>query len=338
VDTIIYLIAVRSHQADASPGIYLREKSEHVRLILADVNIASYESSAPRRYANSAGVNPLTVQRIHKPSANSSTGSTNDSFAINAVNHFKANGRARGSMSGYLRHYLESSHSRRYKRQQDNSLRQQIASLLIALAPYLEHTHSCSTIYDSAILNWLEARGQWDLWQDFWPYYTFTGYRDPIFVNPLLQYAHAPHYLIIGFDPYVTEFVTARAMRMKSLRLLLDYGPKGLGDYLDNLYEEYGLPASFTLLPAQSGADADWDDHPFRQVLIECSVPSVIVDYSEETNLKITNLAPGSLWLDIDGDDEKHRRMKMHFPDIEYMSLKTLWRNHTTFHSVVSKS
>jgi hypothetical protein len=297
MDTIIYLIAVRNQQIDTPPGIHLREKPEGIRLILANVNIASSGSSTPYHLSRSAGDK---------------------------------------------RHYRESTQYRRMKRQQDNNLRQQIASLLIALAPYLEHTHSCSTIYDTVLLNWLEAQGQWNLWQNYWPFYTFTAYREPLFVNPLLQYAHAPHYLIIGFDPYVTEFVTARARRMKSLRLLLDYGPKGLGDFLDDLYEEYGLPASFTMLPDQSAADTDWDTdmsaHPFRHALIECHVPSVIVDYSEETNLRITSLAPGSLWLDIYGDDEKHRRLNMQFPDIAYLSIKTLWRDHTIVHEVATKN
>jgi hypothetical protein len=237
-------------------------------------------------------------------------------------------------MTAHLRHYRDISQNRKTKRQLDANLRQQIASILITLAHYLEHTHSCSTIYDTTLQNWLEARGQWNLWQDFWPYYPFTGYRDPAFVNPLLQYAHAPHYLIIGYDPYVTEFITARAKRMKSLRFLLDYGPKGLGDFLDDLYDEYGLPASFTMLPAPVAHNTDWDTntHPFRQALIECSVPSVIIDYSEEPNLRITHLAPGSLWLDIDGDEEKRRLLETRFPDVTYLSLKKLWRSTSLLH------
>jgi hypothetical protein len=364
VDTIIYLIAVRNQQTDTPPGISLREKPEGIRLILANVNIASSDNSTPYHRSISAGDKPRSVQRIYKPLSNNSTGSNHDSFSINTMNIPTVNGHIRSKMgqyaalanagnptvnrhawskmSGQLRYYHESTQHRRMKRHQDNNLRKQIASLLIALAPYLEHTHSCSTIYDTVLLNWLEAQGQWDLWQNFWPYYAFTAYRDPIFVNPLLQYAHAPHYLIIGFDPYVTELVTARARRMKSLRLLLDYGPKGLGDFLDDLYEEYGLPASFTMLPDQSGQDTDWDTdtatHPFKHALIECHVPSVIVDYSEETNLRITSLAPGSLWLDIYGDDEKHRRLNMQFPDIAYMSIKTLWRDHTIVHEVAVKT
>ncbi|MDR0963661.1 MAG: hypothetical protein LBM60_03495 [Clostridium sp.] len=176
------------------------------------------------------------------------------------------------------------------------------------------------TIYDEAVSAWLRADERSRLWRSLWPYGTFYGYREPQYADLLLRETHCAHYLVLGYDPDLFTLLQPYLRRMKSLRFVLDYYPNDLDDQIDTLYEEFGLTASARVLPASD------DDHPYRSERIDCPLPSIVLDYSNETIFRGLSIAEGSVWIDMDAMDDKCRRMNEYHDNLTYLSLKKLWR------------
>jgi hypothetical protein len=191
-----------------------------------------------------------------------------------------------------------------------------VSQLCEALSPY----DMPLTIYDEAVSAWLRADGRSRLWRSLWPYATFYGYREPQYADLLLRETHCAHYLILGYDADLFTLLQPYFCRMKSLRFVLDYYPADLDDQIDTLYEEFGLTASARVLPASD------DDHPYRNERIECPLPSIVLDYSNETIFRGLSIMEGSVWIDMDAMDDKRRRMEEYHEKLTYLSLKKLWR------------
>jgi hypothetical protein len=310
LELILYLIGVRKSINDSSPKILQRQICHEVGLLRLEVPLLSLEECCD------SSILSLKEQKTESPQR-----------FLPWRRHPLKMQQEKPQKQQKEHQKQQEKHQKlqeKYQKQQEKSLLHLINLLISTLAPYTAHAHSCSTIYDPAFSHWLDEKRYRPLWDKYWTFRTFNSYRDPIFVDTLIKLGHSPHYLILGYDPYLPELLTSHARRLKSLRLIIDYEPKGLLNMLDDLYEEYGLAASCTILPRED------EEHPFCQTVIDCPSPSIILDYSEETRLRITNLAAGCLWLDIDGDEEKRRRIDTYFPHTQYMSLGKLCRDGNT--------
>lgn len=200
---------------------------------------------------------------------------------------------------------------REWIREKTDSLREQLAGNSIG-------KDICFTVYDISLEKWLREEGCTEWWKEYWPYPEFDGYHEFPYAEELLAYGHSPHFLILGYDRLVPELILSHIRKMKSLRLILDYLPKDLEGFLEDLYEEYGLAATFQLLP-------ETQEHPYRSARILCSRPSVVLDFSGEGRMLTSGVVKDSVWLDMDSMEEKRRRIEERDTGILYISLKKQW-------------
>jgi|GEM_PF-6921805 len=222
--------------------------------------------------------------------------------------------------------FLECRRQERFQKKAEMYLQDWMNSLtggvLERLLPYLGDSDNCYTVYDESVVRWLRKGGWEEVWKQYWPFPVFSGYREQFFVNELLKQGRLSHLVILGFEQYVPDLVTGHVRYLKSLRILIDYEPKQLEEFLEVLYEETGLTASCEVLP-----EADEDASPYRNLRLKCPVPSLILDFSGETRILTTDIARGSIWLDADAMEEKRRRMEERNTGIQYLSSKKLWKS-----------
>ncbi|MDR2043721.1 MAG: hypothetical protein LBQ15_05015 [Clostridium sp.] len=197
----------------------------------------------------------------------------------------------------------------------------QIRLLQERILPYAQEAGSCYTVYDEPLKVWLRTEGRLEVWRNHWPYGAFDAGRELLFAEELLNECHSPHLLILGYAPCVPELVYGRARRMKSLRFLLDCQPRGLADFLEELYEEYGLAASFQMFPVNDGEQ----ERPFRLVQVSCQAPTVVLDFTGEPRVPVGEVAKGSMWIDVDDMEEKRRRIES-YGGITYVSFRKIWK------------
>ncbi len=158
-----------------------------------------------------------------------------------------------------------------------------------------------------------------ELWKRHWNVPLFVDYKEFRWAEPLLGEAGNPAFLILGTAPCLPEVIKHCAGRMKSLEWILpekDFGEKA-NDFLEDIYEDYGLAVRLELLPPAGG------------LLLFCpksTKPCTVLDFTEEGRAFADGLAAGSIWIDFTSDGEKEGRLQRYTEKIFYNSLKKHWR------------
>jgi len=189
--------------------------------------------------------------------------------------------------------------------------------LMGKLVPYLTVQDACYTMYDGTMVKWLNLEDRLYLWNHCWPFEEFHGYHELACADEMLAGEYPPHFLILGYNRYLPELIMKHIRRIRSLRLVLDCQPEEFIDFLDDLYEEYGLTVSIHMLSEEEG-----EMLPFRKYRIICPLTSTIIDYTGEPHLNISQVAEKSIWLDMDSLEEKRRRLEGRNTGIRYLSFK----------------
>lgn len=217
-----------------------------------------------------------------------------------------------------------------------------LASEILELA---DDMGNCFCVYDDGVRKGLvgvesKAAPQWDwqreyldrgnlegnqertlvsMWRDCFPVPEFGGYGRLFWVERLLPKAPLPHFVILGTSPDIHEVIERLAHRMKSLRWILleeDCGQEQL-DFVEDFYTEYGL--AVTLQPLDAG-------ETYRRMRLVCGTPVNVLDFTGEPHINLSEVAEGSIWLDMMSVEEKQRRIVGRGVGIVYHSLKEEWR------------
>lgn len=196
------------------------------------------------------------------------------------------------------------------KVRQEAAFQTEIQNLLTELAK--QGFEDFYTMFEEGVRAYIEPFEE--IWQQCFPYPDFHGYREETYVQMLLEQGNLFHMMIVGYHGCLPWVLKGRVRRLKSLRLVLTEMSTECEEWLDMLYEEYGLAASVTLVDN------------YRRAVLSCAVPSMILDFSSEGHLLTHQVAKGSIWLDMDSLEEKRVRIEGRNTGIMYFSLRKLWR------------
>ena len=125
--------------------------------------------------------------------------------------------------------------------------------------------------------------------------------------------------MVLGTAPVLPVLIQDRERQMRSLRCIFreQEETEELQGFFEEWYEESGLAAEVHILPRSRG---------YAGVCLEASNPVCVWDFTGEEKLFAGGLAPGSVWLDFNSMEEKEKRLKRLWPEIQYVSLKKVWR------------
>ncbi|MCM1326156.1 MAG: hypothetical protein NC094_02455 [Bacteroidales bacterium] len=152
----------------------------------------------------------------------------------------------------------------------------------------------------------------------------FTDYREEKWADYLMRYGSWSHYVVLGNAPCLGTLLPKYVKKMKSLRLFLKESEfdEGLEEVLDLLFEEYGLAADIQFLEEDAG---------YKKLPIFGAFPCNVLDFSGEEKVLFRAAAPGSVWLDFDGLEEKRRRSELRGSAVHYFSLVKEWKTAIQF-------
>lgn len=158
-----------------------------------------------------------------------------------------------------------------------------------------------------------------DLWRRYFEMEEFQDYTQRFWADCLLSYARLCHYVILGTAPCIYEITEEHARRMKSLRwLLLERDcDQRLQDFVEDFYTEYGLAIELRTFESMEA---------FKRLRPLCSQPSNIIDFTGAVWPFMTDVAEGSIWLDMFSSEEKKYRLQGRRTEVEYVSLKEEWK------------
>lgn len=190
------------------------------------------------------------------------------------------------------------------------------------LSPYLYRSGACYYVCAPDVERWLSKEKLWGWWQEHWPIPAFPEFHELPFVDALMKHNTLTDYLVLGYAPCVLTILRRNARHIRSLRLVLEEAPGELEELLEDLNEEYGLAAAVQLLSDMpAGGEAS-----FRSQRIFCLLPSVVLDFSKESHILTADIARDSIWLDMDSQEEKRRRIEERNTGIHYFSMQKEWK------------
>lgn len=198
-----------------------------------------------------------------------------------------------------------------------------IRELAQYLVPYQLQSSICHMVYDDSVDKWLKKYDMCGWWEENWAISEFRDYHATAFARKLMDHAHLPNFLVLGYDPCVPGLLAGHARHMKSLSFILGEMPEELEEFLEDFYDEYGLAAACRVAQGQS----------LRGERIRCVFPAVILDFSKESRLLTADVAKGSVWLDMDSLEEKRRRIEERNTGIYYFSMKKEWKQGKVHHT-----
>lgn len=181
----------------------------------------------------------------------------------------------------------------------------------------------CFCIYGEAVRELLlEDKGEFSvsaLWKKHWHIPEFVDYRRGEWARQLCGYGKGSEFVVLGTAPVLPVLIQDRERQMRSLRCIFreQEETEELQGFFEEWYEESGLAVEVHVLPRSRG---------YAGVCLEASNPVCVWDFTGEEKLFAGGLAPGSVWLDFNSMEEKEKRLKRLWPEIQYVSLKKVWR------------
>ncbi len=159
----------------------------------------------------------------------------------------------------------------------------------------------------------------WKVWLNHFTIKEFDGYLQEFWIRQLLSHAVHPRFVILGACEGIEALIESCVHRMKSVKWILkeqEYTPL-IGDFVEMFCEEYGLAIALWTVPGRIA---------YRKLRLICPQPANILDFTEETGISVSEIAEGSVWLDMRSSEEKYRRIAGRSTGIRYLSLKERWK------------
>lgn len=165
---------------------------------------------------------------------------------------------------------------------------------------------------------YLKEKINTELWQQYWGVPEFGDYHERMWVEKLLPYTFPGNYIILGCADCLPAIFYENAKKMRSVKWFLKarHYSREVQEFTEEFFEEYGLAIEVHLLGGE-----EW-----IRVTPGSEVPVNVLDFTGEEKMSACDVAKGSVWLDMDSVDGKSRRIENRNPDINYFSLKKLWK------------
>ena len=190
--------------------------------------------------------------------------------------------------------------------------------------PFCMDCADAGTVYDPSAEKWLQERKTDGWWQRFFPYPRYRHFRKKEYGQYLLACAkdrmrqlQGQNILVLGYDESISELLRPVLKSAGALHLFPGDALEAQKSesYAEAVYEGYGLAVAVEDVPRKKGA----------KVLPFWGEKSLILDFSGESIWYPENIAPGSIWLDMDSIWEKRKRMETRYTAIVYDSLQKRW-------------
>lgn len=195
------------------------------------------------------------------------------------------------------------------------SVEEQMKSMATYLTGKAGGEGACSYACEEA----LEKNAVWNSWLKYFPVRKFDGFSQRFRIEQLLTCAHHPQLVILGSCEDIFGIIESLACKIKSLRWFMreeDCGGE-IYEFMEDFYIEYGLAITLQTVCGRSA---------YRKLLLTCTEPADILDFTDEPRVSTVGVARGSVWLDVFSSEEKQRRIAGRDTGIEYISLKERWR------------
>lgn len=321
MDTIIYLLLEKERIAgelkDSSPVFIIQEQREICRLIYVKIsaNWKILSSQKEKNLPNKKKESTLLQDDFQKDYSLREK-EENINFG---KNFFHKCYQTILKISKSL--YNKSLYNKEVEKDREEVTTLWAEELLEYLKPFLWNTPIAYCICDASVEKWIKQQQLSEWWKQHWSLPVFEEYHRREFLECLLEQAYScqncpSHYLILGYDSMLLSVLWQQAKKIKSLRLLLKQMPEELQEELEEgleeLNEEFGLIASVQFQPKISN--------------VQSIFPVLIIDFTGEEKLFVSEVAQGSIWLDMDSLEEKRRRIEGRNTGILYFSMKKHWK------------
>lgn len=208
------------------------------------------------------------------------------------------------------------------------------------LQPFWGYSTSIETVADPEWERRLVRTQTQSLWRECWSYPPYSSFHRQEYCEYLMQKAMRQldleqqekqlHIYVVGYADYIPRLLTPYLPRTDSLQLIMqevqyrraealqppEIRPE---EYLDALSEEEGIAAACFVpeqIPQGEGG----------RLRLSFEEPAVVIDLSSEPGLLPEKAYQKICWIDMDGSEEKKRRLRILCPEISYFSMKEEWR------------
>lgn len=212
---------------------------------------------------------------------------------------------------------------------------------LTALRLLADNPNQIFCVYEDSLRKELEKEEVRKLWSAHWEITEFKDYREWKWAEKLIVHAKYHHYVILGKAPCVPDILYSYCRWMRSVRWLLteeDFSVD-VQEFLNDFYKETGLAIETELVLAEDTgmvsklSEIDMEKskmteciRPYARVYLTASRPVNVIDFSGEEKISACGIPQGSIWLDMDSQEGKCRRMEVRTPGVHYFSLKQRWK------------
>lgn len=142
----------------------------------------------------------------------------------------------------------------------------------------------------------------------------FSEFRELIWMERLLYGAELPHYLVLGYCSILRDLLFIYARKMKSLKICVtgqEY-KADMENLIEELYSEFGLMVTVQILG---------EGETYRRLEKLMPVSCNVLDFTGERRFSRHIVPSGSIWYDMDADEEKRIALTELTDNITYKSL-----------------
>lgn len=200
--------------------------------------------------------------------------------------------------------------------------------LLPYLVPFFGYSASIATVYQEKLLRYLPEIMK-EEWQRSWPYPIYEDYRRVEYAGLLvrkgmayLQVGKTPgreliHFYVLGFEAFVPEVLNPYLKYIGKLTCYTADHGELLEEYAEALYEAEGLAADCRLCEPKE----------LRRLRLKCAGPALVLDMTGEEQVVLSACDGRIVWIDLDANQAKRRRIGGKSPETAYFSMKEEWES-----------
>ncbi|MCM1120051.1 MAG: hypothetical protein NC543_11925 [bacterium] len=193
-------------------------------------------------------------------------------------------------------------------------------------------------VWDGSFRGYLHRRKLTGEWMRVWRVPVFDQYGSgclQTLMKNVEGWQKLSQIVILGFSPDILDCMPRLARRAREIHFYLDYEPRDMEELQEKVDDEYGFVTQWRILEDRA-ADDGQQEHSDRKVaaypglgryLHRYEVPCLVIDFTDTAGIPMTGLKPGSMWWDMGAMEEKRHLLEDRPLGVQYVSLKTLWRD-----------
>lgn len=189
-------------------------------------------------------------------------------------------------------------------------------------------------VWDGSFRGYLHRRQLTGEWMRVWRVPVFDQYGSgclQTLMKNVEGWQKLPQIVILGFSPDILDCMPRLARRAREIHFYLDYEPRDMEELQERVDDEYGFVTQWRILEDQAeNSERQAAPYPgLGRYLHRYEVPCLVIDFTDTAGIPMTGLKPGSMWWDMGAKEEKRHLLEDRPLGVQYVSLKTLWRDLT---------